>query len=223
MLSKPIPRWVLIGGFLLAANAGSVNAVGLLGAHHQALSHMSGPLTVLSNELAGAHWSLALNALVVIAAFFSGCVCSAMVIRQEALRLGRRYGAVLILESACLWAAWWLLCRDRYAGECAAALACGLQNAMVSNYSGAVVRTTHMTGMVTDLGIALGHALRGEKVDGRRVGLYGLLVTGFVLGGVAGSYGYLTLGLGTLLFPASLTGLVGLGYIVAVTQPPRGR
>ncbi len=223
MLSKPIPRWVLIAGFLLAATAGSVNAVGLLGARHQALSHMSGPLTVLSNELAGSHWSLAVNALAVIASFFTGCVISAMVIRQEALRLGRRYGAVLIVESACLWAAWWLLRQDRCAGECAAALACGLQNAMVSNYSGAVVRTTHMTGMVTDLGIALGQTLRGAHVDRRRAGLYALLVAGFVGGGIAGSFGYLRLGLATLAIPASVTGLVGLGYIAAVTGPKRGR
>lgn len=35
----------------------------------------------------------------------------------------------------------------------------GLQNAMMSTYSGAVIRTTHVSGMFTDLGIFLGHFL----------------------------------------------------------------
>jgi uncharacterized membrane protein YoaK (UPF0700 family) len=223
VLSKPIPRWVLLAGFLLAATAGSVNAVGLLGIHHQALSHLSGLLTALSNEVAGSHGSLALKAAAVIGAFFAGCVLSALLIRHEALQLGRRYGAVLILESACLWAAWWLLRQDRYAGECAAALACGLQNAMASNYSGAVIRTTHMTGMVTDLGIALGQALRGAAVDCRRAGLYGLLLAGFVAGGIGGSYGYFTLGVATLVFPASLTGLAGLAILTVLPRAGPGR
>lgn len=43
----------------------------------------------------------------------------------------------------------------------ACALACGLQNALTSKYSGNVIRTTHLTGATTDLGIAFGHILRG--------------------------------------------------------------
>ena len=42
---------------------------------------------------------------------------------------------------------------------------------MVSTYSGAVVRTTHLSGMFTDLGIFLGHFLRGLPVDMRRLRL----------------------------------------------------
>jgi uncharacterized membrane protein YoaK (UPF0700 family) len=44
----------------------------------------------------------------------------------------------------------------------ACALSCGLQNGLTSKYSGNVVRTTHLTGTTTDLGIALGHVLRGS-------------------------------------------------------------
>ena len=71
MLSKPIPAWIKVGGFLLAAMAGCVNAVGFLGANHQALSHMSGPLTFLSNEIARGETELVLfPALLVIISFF---------------------------------------------------------------------------------------------------------------------------------------------------------
>jgi uncharacterized membrane protein YoaK (UPF0700 family) len=44
-----------------------------------------------------------------------------------------------------------------------ASAACGLQNAMVSTYSGAIIRTTHITGTVTDLGAMIGQYLRGHR------------------------------------------------------------
>jgi len=212
MLSKPIPRWIIISGFVLAALAGLINAVGFLGVHHQVLSHMSGPLTILSNELARAKPTAAFNAALVILSFFGGCVLSAAIVGQGALKLHGRYGWVLILESALLFAAWRFLERGRYGGECFAACACGLQNAMVSSYSGAVIRTTHMTGIVTDLGIALGQRVRGESIDRRRAGLYVVLLAGFFAGGIAGSYGYMSVGFDTVLVPAVLTGLAGVGY-----------
>jgi uncharacterized membrane protein YoaK (UPF0700 family) len=215
MLSKPIPVWILLSGFILAAVAGAINAVGFLGVHHQALSHMSGPLTILSNELARGELTFAFNALLVIMSFFGGCVLSALILRGSALKLGRRYGFVLILESVSLFGAWRLLELEKYGGEYLAALACGIQNAMVSSYSGAVIRTTHMTGIVTDLGVALGQYLRGESIDRRRAGLYSVLLLGFFFGGICGSYGYIKIGFNTLLWPALLTGLVGLGYTVS--------
>eukprot|EP00953_Heterococcus_sp_UTEX-ZZ885_P000665 878-Heterococcus_DN1.PRE.2 len=43
------------------------------------------------------------------------------------------------------------------------AMACGMQNAMTTRYSGAVVRTTHLTGMFTDMGLLIGHMLRSDR------------------------------------------------------------
>lgn len=213
MLSKPVPVWILGGGFLLAAMAGSINAVGFLGVHHQALAHMSGPLTILGNEIARSELGLAFATLLVVLAFFAGCGLSAVIIGPGSLKLGRRYGVVLALEAVVLTLAWWFLRRGLAGGECLAAFACGLQNAMASNYSGAVIRTTHMTGIVTDLGIALGHLLRRAPVDRRRAGLFAILLTGFLSGGVIGSYGFVTIGFNTLLIPALVAGVAGGGYM----------
>ncbi len=94
----------------------------------------------------------------------------------------------------------------------AAACACGLQNAMVSTYSGAVVRTTHLSGMFTDLGIYLGHALRGLPVDTMRARLCFLVISGFLCGGVAGTFAFQVFGYSALLFPASLTAAVSISY-----------
>jgi uncharacterized membrane protein YoaK (UPF0700 family) len=69
----------------------------------------------------------------------------------------------------------------------AAACATGLQNAMASAYSGAVVRTTHVSGMFTDLGIYLGHALRGLPINMKRLQLSFLVISGFLCGGIFGT------------------------------------
>lgn len=70
MFSKPTPLWIVLGGFGLACMAGGINAVGFLGMHHQAISHMSGTVTVLSNELATGRFSLAGYAVAVLLSFF---------------------------------------------------------------------------------------------------------------------------------------------------------
>lgn len=192
--------------------AGGINAVGFLGMHHQAISHMSGTVTVLSNELATGRFSLAIYASAVVLSFFFGSVCSAAIIRESTLKLGRRYGVALLLESALLFTASRMLMTGNYAGDCLAAMACGLQNAMATHYSGAVVRTTHMTGIITDVGIAVGLRLRGVPVDWRRVRLLLVLLVGFFSGGILGSLGYTQIGFATLLIPATLAGVAGGGY-----------
>lgn len=208
------PSWVYVGGMALATTAGTINAVGFLGQHHQALSHLSGTVTTLGIGLGQTNYDVALHAFAILVAFFLGCVISGAIIRQSSLRLGRRYGIALSLESVALFAAVYFLRRGANSGDYLAALACGLQNAMVTTYSGSTMRTTHMTGMVTDLGIACGHLLRGTEVDWFRFRIYGVLFLGFFAGGLIGTLGYHHFGYDTLLFPAALSGVAGVGYTV---------
>jgi uncharacterized membrane protein YoaK (UPF0700 family) len=109
MLSKSVPAWILWGGFVLTCIAGSVNAVGFLGVHHQALSHMSGTATIFSTELAGGRSGFAAHAAWVLVFFFLGCMLSGLIIRRSTLQAGRRYGVALAVESALLFAAAYLL------------------------------------------------------------------------------------------------------------------
>ena len=77
--------------------------------------------------------------------------------------MGRRYGVALCVEGGLLLTACYLLNLNSLYGQYCASAACGLQNAMITTFSGAVVRTTHMTGIVTDLGLMIGAKLRGEN------------------------------------------------------------
>lgn len=200
---KRLPQWVEVGGFALAAVAGAVNAVALLGFEHQGVSHLTGTSTLLGAALAGGDAPEGLRLLLVMGAFVFGAGLSGVVVGPAALALGRRYSVALLAEAGLLLLAMACLTHGLAAGHLFASAACGLQNGMVSTYSGAVVRTTHVSGLFTDLGTMLGHRLRGHPVDRRRAVLYLLLITGFVLGGALGAFGFHRLGFPALVFPAA--------------------
>ncbi len=212
MHTKEIPGPIYAGGAVLAMLAGCVNAVGLISLEHQALSHMTGMTTYLGIYLGTDQGDQVIRAIAIITSFFFGAMASGFVLRQSSLLIGRRYGAILSAESVLLLLATHYLNHNLFAGYCFASMACGLQNGMVSTYSGSVVRTTHVTGMVTDMGIAFGQALRGRTVEWTRFGLYGVLYAGFLSGGVLGAVGYTYLGFDTLLIPAALAGCTGLAH-----------
>jgi uncharacterized membrane protein YoaK (UPF0700 family) len=211
MITK-LPRWVWTGAWALAFVAGMVNVIGLLGFDHQAITHLTGNSSMLAAALASADITGALHFTALIGAFVLGCAVSAFIIQDSTLQLGRRYGAALLLVSILLFVSVPLLTQASAYGMYTAACACGLQNAMVSTYSGAVVRTTHVSGMFTDLGIAVGHFLRGLPVDLRRISLCLTVITGFLSGGIAGTIGFRSLSYAALLIPATLTASVALAY-----------
>lgn len=213
MISQ-LPRWVEAGAFLLAFLAGSVNAVGFLGFQHQAVSHLSGTATILGAELAGVNFLSVTHLLLILLSFVLGAALSGILIRHTALKLGRNYGVALLIEGALLFAAMTLLLQDSTYGHYLASAACGLQNAMATTFSGAVIRTTHLTGIFTDLGIMLGAKLRGVAFDKRRVILYLLLIGGFVSGGVIGSLLFTHIDFFALALPATMTVIIALIYWV---------
>lgn len=180
-------HWVLAGGMALAALAGYVNAV-VLTLYAVPVSHVTGALARLGGATAALDSRGALAALLLVGAFFAGALVSGAVIGSASVQVGRRYGVVLMLEGALLALATALLPTHAIAGAALAALACGLQNAMASTFRGLVLRTTHMTGVVTDLGLLLGHGLRGRPVEPWRVGFLGGLFAGFATGAVAGAW-----------------------------------
>lgn len=221
MISR-LPGWVWIGMWVLAFLAGIVNVVGLLGFEHQAITHLTGNTSLLGEAVAAMDGVAIVHFASLLASFVAGAVLSGMVIRDASLQLGRRYGLALMLVSALLFAATWLLAHGSVLGMYAAACAMGLQNAMASTYSGAVVRTTHVSGMFTDLGIFLGHALRGLPVDRRRVRLCVLVITGFLCGGVAGALAFRAFSYAALLGPAVITALIAIAYSAYPGRPGAG-
>ena len=212
-MGRQLPRWVWIGAIALSCVAGMVNVVGFLGFEHQAITHLTGTTSQLGMALVQRDWRNVGHLWGVLIAFCLGAVLSGLIVQDATLRLGRRYGVVLLLESLLLLAAIPLFKQQQIWGALAAAMACGLQNAMATTFSGAVVRTTHLSGMFTDLGIGLGHLLRGLPLPMRRLTLSGLIISGFLGGGIIGAWLFLRFSYDALLAPALLTGITGSGYI----------
>ncbi|MCF3652257.1 YoaK family protein [Synoicihabitans lomoniglobus] len=214
MFENRTPPGIILGGFGLAAIAGMVNAVGFLGAYHQAFSHLSGTATHFAADLAQGHATRAALAGLLLISFLLGATTSGLIIRDSHLQPGRRYGVALVIEGLILFAAVPLLQRHLMLGGALAAAACGLQNAMATTYSGAIVRTTHVTGIVTDLGLALSHRLRRSPGRAGRTRLLAALLAGFLVGGSIGASLFDVLNYRTLWVPATVTIVAGCTHVV---------
>jgi len=94
--------------------------------------------------------------------------------------------------------------------------AMGLQNSFVTTISNAVVRTTHLTGLFTDLGIDLSQLffykskVRKQKLLSS-IKLRITIISFFFLGGITGGMLYSKIGISTLMFAAT-TLVIGLIY-----------
>jgi uncharacterized membrane protein YoaK (UPF0700 family) len=211
MISR-LPDWAWTAAWMLAFVAGMVNVVGLLSFKQQALTHLTGSTSLLAVAVTSLDGWAVLHFATLLGAFFAGTALSGLLIGNAPLRLRRRYGVALGVESVLLVAAVPLLTEGKLAGIYVICSASGLQNGMGSVYTSGLVRTTHLTGLITDLGLFLGHTLRRVPVDTRRVRLCLIIVSAFLAGGIAGTTTFAYLGPATLLVPAALTGSTALAY-----------
>lgn len=154
--NRRLGRWLaFIAG---AANAGGFLAVG------QYTSHMSGIVSALADNLAVGDLGLVVAGLSSLAAFMTGAATSAIMINWGRRRRAQsEYALPLMLEAVLLLCFGLLgsnLENNRFLFVPATVgLLCyvmGLQNAIITKISKAEIRTTHMTGIVTDIGIEIG-------------------------------------------------------------------
>ncbi|WP_396589131.1 YoaK family protein [Bermanella sp. R86510] len=207
---KQLPRWVEHGAFLLSLLAGLINAIGFLGFEHQAITHVSGLATQFSLSLAS--YSPSINLLLILLSFLLGAIISGLLIKHTYFEQHQNYSIPLIIEAILLTMAMFALLQHWDIGYYLASMACGLQNAMVTTFSGAIVRTTHLTGIMTDLGIMLGHALRGKPLDQRKLRVFILIIMGFLSGGVLGVFAFNNMGLWSFAIAILLAASMAIAY-----------
>ena len=211
-------------GVTLAAVAGAANAGGFL-AVNQYTSHMTGVLSGMADALVLGQTTTAWVGLAMLVAFLLGAMCTAVMVNWGMRhRMHSAYGLPLLLEAALL------LVFGLFGGAIAVAahlfvpltvvLLCfimGLQNAVITKISRAEIRTTHITGLVTDLGIELGKLLyvnaapREFPVLANRdkLRLQGKLIVAFAAGALVGALGFKHMGyLSTVPLAVTLLALV---------------
>lgn len=145
--------------------AGYTNALTVL-ACGQVTSHLTGTISQLGVEVAQVHWSQAGYLTSLVALFLAGAFASGALTEFGRVR---RFQSIYVLPmavEALLLALFALLVDWQATGALSErrahlwltflpAFAMGLQNATITRISGGVVRTTHVTGIVTDLGLEL--------------------------------------------------------------------
>ena len=192
---------------VLAGIAGAANAGGFMALGHYT-SHMTGYLSQLADNVAIGNLSLVIDSVAAIALFVTGAAVSAILINwarqyrpsaQYALPIGLQ--GLLFFGFASVGSAG---VEALTINRTALGLLCfimGLQNATITKISGARIRTTHATGMITDVGIEVGKAVYAKAAPGARTHadvaklLILLRLLGvFFAGGVIGALGYGTFG-----------------------------
>lgn len=196
----------LLGG-MLAFNAGAINAGGFL-VVAMYTSHMTGFVSLLADNLILGNMRLVLGAVGALLAFTIGAAVTAVLVnwaRQNRLR--SEYALPLLLEAILLLVFGLLGATLNRQTPFAVpltvlvlAFTMGLQNALVSKISSSQIRTTHMTGVITDLGIELGKMFYWNRTESPpesrvranriKLRLFGSLLAMFVAGGVVGAAGF---------------------------------
>jgi len=209
-----LPIWIHLGAFFLAVNAGMINVLGLVTVLHQSVSHMTGNISMLAMALVNWEPQHIVYLFLVTLCYVIGSMYSGLILGNSHFQLGRLYGYPLSLVALFILLSWILLPYFPRYGLLWACTAMGVQNAMVSHYKGAIIRTTHLSGVLTDLGLALGYRIRGLDVEPRRVILHVLILLGFFGGGLLASWVYPYLKLNAFLIPVVLSLTLSLTYWV---------
>lgn len=231
-------------GISLSFIAGATNAGGFL-AVGQYTSHMTGLLSSVADNLVLGQFGLVVASLAAIAAFLGGAMTTAMMVNWGMRRhLRSAFARPLVLEAGML-----LLfglfgaAIHLHAGLFApltVLLLCyimGLQNAVITKISNAEIRTTHVTGLVTDIGIELGKLLYYNRspaptkvmANRRKLKIHLSLTAAFFVGGLLGALGFKMWGYITTAPLAVLLGILVCGPVAddirsgrIAPAPPQG-
>ena len=205
-------------GFALTFVAGAINAGGFL-AIHQYTSHMTGIVSALADNVVLGASDLLIPGIGALASFTFGALCTAVIVNvSKARHLHSSYALPLLFEAGLL------LCFGAIGSKVSASpsfvpgtmmLLCfimGLQNAVITKVSRAEIRTTHLTGVITDIGIEMGRWVYGATagrggavaVDRARLQMLSTLAASFFAGGLFGGWSFQAVGYSATLPLAAL-------------------
>jgi len=221
-------KWIVIGGSLLAVHAGYINTIAMRSVFAYTVGHITGLIvlslaSLINNNSVILWWDF----LVIFFSFLFGAFLTGLICGTTQFKLQPRYGTILVLESILLFIAIGMFHGLNYPvndssryGFVLVTIGIALQNAMFSTFSGAVVRTTHLTGMLNDGAMLCGQYLRYRFVSKKKatemwkLKVYIPIVLGYSVGSALGSLIFDVIALDSLLVPAISLGLIGGTYLI---------
>lgn len=226
------PRTNRLLGGLLAFVAGAINAGGFL-AVQRYTSHMTGVVSAIADDLVLGHMALVVTGVASLGFFVSGAAATALMINWARRRGLHSEFAFPVLVEAGLLLVFGVLGANlnrliELFAPTTVLLLCfimGLQNAVITKLSHAEIRTTHMTGVITDVGIELGrlmywnqfeHAsLPPVRANRERLRVLLAILGLFFLGGLVGALAFKRVGYIAVLPFSVLLLLLALPPLVA--------
>lgn len=198
---------------LLGLTAGFVNAAGFL-AFSVLTTNVTGHAALFAEQIAIQNWKTARVIALWMFLFLAGAFISSLIVSLVGRNQRFSYAIPVLIEiSIMLGVAFYghayphnLIGKEIFAGSLLFAM--GLQNSLVSIVSGSVVRTTHLTGTFTDLGIEMAQVLqKGNKDQSSlkiRIKLRLAIIFCFMGGALAGAYLFRYQGFYAFLIPAAI-------------------
>ena len=224
-------------GILLTLVAGALNAGGFL-AVGQYTSHMTGMVSTLADQIVLHNHELVIVALGSWLAFVAGAATTALLVNYSRRRQADNpYASPLLLEAV------FILLFGSFGGALQAEVfaqvslavivlcfAMGLQNALITKISRAEIRTTHVTGLTTDLGIELGKLIYWNRHDPRgmapvilanraKMRVHAALIGAFFTGGLLGALGFKYLGFVSTVPLALVLGVIAVTPVLRKPKP----
>lgn len=201
----------------LAFTAGILNSVGFLAVAMYS-SHMTGLTATLADQLVLGEFTIVFLAAMGIFSFMTGAaMCSIIFNWGRRRNLPSRFAIILVIEALAMLLVGLMAEKitDWGLGWSVLAVLCwtmGLQNAVITKITGSQIRTTHVTGMVTDLGIEIGkffyRNMPGDPdpvVHNKpQMRLHTLIVLAFFFGGICGMATALLIGYYTVIPAATI-------------------
>lgn len=219
----------------MAFLAGAINAGGYF-AFSRYTSHVTGSMSLLADVLYLQEWSVAIIATISVLCFVAGAAHSGWVILwTQQMRFRGSFGFSMWLEAVYLLIfglfgitamEWNFGGSDFIMPSLALFLLCfimGMHNTVITLLSGSSIRSTHMTGTATDLGIEISRALYYSKqhhprlphvrVNKPKMWLLSGLMLSFLLGGIVGVWGYHLVGHHFALPVSAVLFILGAGSV----------
>jgi len=217
--------FVILAGMLLSFNSGYINGCcmsGALakGAPEQSVAGFTGAYTNAGLEAArGADTDFRFHVQMILSFIAGATITGIMDPKAKPNEIGPQYGPTFLL-GALLLASASVIAEEHPTSKAyyyLAAAANGLQNGMSSTYSANLIRSTHLTGTSTDIGIILGQVIRGERQNLWKLFVLVGLAASFFLGSFTSYFAVQEWAEWSLIFNAALFTAIGLGCIVFVS------
>lgn len=208
---------IVCGGIALSFNSGFVNGI-TLQFNSIPVTHITGTSSWAGINLGQGQYTAFGLDIALICSFMMGCTMTGMVIRCSSFHLGRRYGPLFVVGSLLFLLAMILSYIDPHSRLYFyfAAMGAGLQNAMMTRYSGNVIRTSHLSGCDTDIGLILGRWIMGDYHESWKLKLLLPLVISFIIGGCCSVFAFESWGRRALAVNVIVFLCIGIAYSILI-------